>query len=51
MAAYTNDGKIKSAKRNSGRISTLTERERSSYIEKGCVEKSQNYCSTADSGI
>jgi hypothetical protein len=26
-------------------------RDRSSYIEKNCFEKSQNYCSTGDSRI
>jgi hypothetical protein len=45
MSAYTNHGKT-SAKRNSGRKLTLTER--SSFNEKDCFEKSQNYCSTGD---
>jgi predicted transcriptional regulator len=40
MSAYTNHGKTTSAKIN-------IERERSSYIEKDCFEKTQN-CSTGD---
>jgi hypothetical protein len=38
-----------SAKRNSGRKSTLIKINRSSYIEKEFLEKSQNYCCTGDS--
>ncbi|XP_023702696.1 zinc finger CCHC domain-containing protein 10-like [Cryptotermes secundus] len=48
MSAYTDHGKTTSAKKNSGRKATLTERERSSCIENDCFEKSQNYCSTGD---
>jgi hypothetical protein len=33
-----------SAKRISRRKSALTERDRSSYIQKDCFEKSRNYC-------
>jgi hypothetical protein len=40
-AAYTNNGKATSVKRNSARKSKLT----SWYIEKDCFEKSHNYCS------
>jgi hypothetical protein len=47
MSTYTTHGKTTSAKRNSeGKINT--DRKRSSYIEKDCFEKSQNYCSTGD---
>jgi predicted transcriptional regulator len=47
MSAYTNHGKTTSGNRNSeGKINTDTKR--SSYIEKDCFEKSQNYCSTGD---
>jgi hypothetical protein len=38
-----------SAKRISRRKSALTERGRSSYIEKDCFEKSRKCCSTGDS--
>jgi predicted transcriptional regulator len=48
MSAHTNHRKSTSAKRNRGRISTVTERDRK-YIENDCFEKSQNYCSTGDS--
>jgi hypothetical protein len=48
MSAYADHGKTTSANRNSGRKSL--DRKRSLYIEKGCFEKSQNYCSTGDSG-
>jgi hypothetical protein len=48
MSAYTHHGKTKAAKKNSGgKINT--DRKRSSYTEKDCFEKSQNYCSTGDS--
>jgi hypothetical protein len=43
MSAYTNHEKTTSAKRNSGRQSTLTERERD------CFEKSENCCRTGGS--
>jgi hypothetical protein len=46
MASYMNHGKTTTVKRNSGRKST--DRKRSSYIEKECLKKSQNYCSTGD---
>jgi predicted transcriptional regulator len=49
MSAYMNHGKTTSAKGNSGRKSINTDRERSSYIDKDCFEKSQNYCSKGDS--
>jgi hypothetical protein len=39
--AYTQHGTTTSAKRN-------TDRKRSSYIEKDCFEKSDNYYSTGD---
>jgi transposase len=41
MLAYTNHRKTSSAKRSSGR--------KSSYTEKECFEKSQNYCNIGDS--
>jgi transposase len=41
MSAYTNHGKATSAKRNSGRKLTLTERDRRTL--RYCFEKSQNY--------
>jgi hypothetical protein len=47
MWAYTNQGKPALGKRNSGRKSVL-DRKRSSYIEKDCFEKQQDYCSTGD---
>jgi transposase len=48
MLAYTNHGKITSAKRNSGRKSTLTERD-CHTLRWIVLKKSQNYCSTDDS--
>jgi hypothetical protein len=47
MSTYTDHGKTTSAKRNSGRKSALAEK-RSSYIERDCFEKSQNYNSTGN---
>jgi hypothetical protein len=41
MSAYTNHGKRTSAKISTHRKST-------SYTEKDCFKKSQNYCSTGD---
>jgi transposase len=48
ISAYTNHGKTTSAKRNSGRKSTSTDRNRRSLYIEDCFEKSQNYCSTVD---
>jgi transposase len=48
MSAYTDHGKTKSGKRNSGRNSTLTERDRRT-LRRIYFEKSQTYCSTGDS--
>jgi transposase len=47
MLAYTTHGKTTSAKRNSGRKSTLTERDRRT-LRIIVSKKSQNYCSTGD---
>jgi transposase len=46
MSAYTNHGMATSVKKNRGRKSTLTERDRRN-IEKDCFEKSQ-YCSAGE---
>jgi IS30 family transposase len=43
MSAYTRQ------RQRRGRAKTTSDRMRSSYIEKDCFEKSQNYCSTNDS--
>jgi hypothetical protein len=48
MSEHTNRGKTISAERNSGLKSTVAERDRQSYTEKDCFEKSWNYCSTDD---
>jgi transposase len=48
MSAYTKLGKTTSAKSNSERKFSI-DRKRSLYAEKGCLKKSQNYCSTGDS--
>jgi transposase len=47
-SAYTNNGKTTSEKRNSGRKSTLTKRDRFT-LRRVVSEKSHNYCSTCDS--
>jgi transposase len=47
MLAYTNHGKTTSAKRNNGRKSTLTERDRPT-LRRIFFEKSQYYCSTGE---
>jgi transposase len=44
MSAFMNHGKTTSAG-----VKINTDRKKLSYIEKDCFEKSQNYCSTADS--
>jgi transposase len=48
MSAYTKHGNTTSAKRNSGRKSTLIERNR--ILSKIVFKKSQNYCSIGDNG-
>jgi transposase len=45
MLAYMNCGKTTSAERNSGRKSTLTERDRHA-LRRTVTKKSQNYCNT-----
>jgi hypothetical protein len=47
MSAYTNHGKITSAKRRVGENEHW--QKVSSYIKKDCFEKSQNYCNIGDS--
>jgi DNA-binding LacI/PurR family transcriptional regulator len=44
MSAHMNHGKT-SGKRNSGQKIKI-DKKRLSYIEKDCLKKSQNYCST-----
>jgi predicted transcriptional regulator len=49
MSAFTNHAKTSSAKRNSGRKSTPTERDRRTLRRVVSKKKSQDYCSTGDS--
>jgi transposase len=49
MSAYTNHGKKTSAKSNSGRKSTMTERDHRTLRRIVSKKKSENYCSTDDS--
>jgi hypothetical protein len=49
VSAYTNHGKTASAKRNSGRQSTVTERETDRRTLRRTVSKYQSYCNTGDS--
>jgi hypothetical protein len=49
ISAYANHGKTSAAKRNSGRKSTMTERDRRTSYTEDCFEKSHNYCSKGDS--
>jgi hypothetical protein len=48
MSAYMNHGKTNNSEEEE-LAKIKTDKKRSSYIEKDCFEKSQNYCSTADS--